>query len=192
MTHDRHGQPDVESRPWTLLGVALTVAWRSLTQRYRCVSIKRRVAWCPGDWGCSHFKKESQMFNLKHTVLFAAAVATLTFAPVAPASAVIPWFFAHHVVEALVGLAAVSSSAAGAPAPYSPPPAYGASAYYAPPAYYARPSTYYSPATAYYPGPGYYRPGVSYARPLQHFYGAARGYSAPSSRYTGLYGAHSP
>jgi hypothetical protein len=131
------------------------------------------------------FKKESPMFNLKRTVLFTAAVATLTLAPITPASAVVPWFFAHHVVEAIVGFAALSSAAA-TPAPYPAAPAYAAPNYYAPPAYYAR------PPAPYYSGPGYSRPAVSYARPVQHFYAAPRGYYAPSSRYTGLYGAHYP
>jgi hypothetical protein len=138
------------------------------------------------------FNKESSMFNLKRTVLFTAAVATLTLAPITPASAIIPWFFAHHVVEAIVGLAAISSSTAAPPAPYAAAPAYAAPNYYAPPAYYSRPPSQYYPAPSYYSGPGYYRPAVSYARPMQHFYGAPRGYYAPSSRYTGFYGAHSP
>jgi hypothetical protein len=135
------------------------------------------------------------MINLKRTILFSFAVAALAMAPVAPASAVVPWLLGRHVIAAVVGLAtlaAASSTPPAAQAPYSATPVYGGPAYYAPPAYYARPS-YYPATPAYsYGAAYYYRPSASYARPVQRFYGAPRGYYAPGSRYTGFYGAHVP
>jgi hypothetical protein len=132
---------------------------------------------------------------LKHAAFAVAATATLLL-PITPAAAAGPWIFAPwalgHVIGAAARLAtlplAIASAATYPQQPVAPYPTgpgyYGApGGYYGPPNYYAQPP-------GYYPAPqAYYRPALAYAPPMQRFYAQPRGYYAPSTPYSGSYGA---